>query len=153
MSTLVNMVEAATHSPTVKRWLLCRVTVYNKIWVDKCFMIFVKVFVSVPFVVADYASFSIYLPQLRAFYLVRLPFKMMFSIADKHLRVITVLRAEKHYVAKRLIIEFPNRRWSQGTLNHFLSKLDAILCGHCSILSVVAPEDVWGYSMTLIFLM
>ena len=47
---------------------------------------------------------------------------MTFTEEDKHL--IKVLREEKRYSAKKFLREFPNKNWTLGGLNYFISKLD-----------------------------
>ena len=47
---------------------------------------------------------------------------MAFSEADKN--VITFLRQNKNYGAKRFLREFPNRGWTLGGLNTLILKID-----------------------------
>lgn len=47
---------------------------------------------------------------------------MAFTEEDKH--VITFLRKNKHYGAKRFLTEFPDKGWTRGGLNDLLSKID-----------------------------
>ena len=47
---------------------------------------------------------------------------MVFTEEDKH--VITFLRKNKNYGAKRFLKEFPDKGWTRGGLNDLLSKID-----------------------------
>lgn len=47
---------------------------------------------------------------------------MVFTEEDKH--VITFLRKNKHYGAKRFLTEFPDKGWTRGGLNDLISKID-----------------------------
>jgi len=46
---------------------------------------------------------------------------MAFSEEDKH--VITFLRENKHYGAKRFLKEFPHKSWSRGRLDKTIRKI------------------------------
>src|SRR5688572_22099775 len=49
---------------------------------------------------------------------------MVFTEEDKH--VITFLRKNKNYGAKRFLKKFPDNGWTRGGLNDLLSKIDRI---------------------------
>jgi len=50
--------------------------------------------------------------------------KMLFSVNDK----LKVPREEKQYTERKFLVEFPNKKWSRGDLNHLLEKIDKFGC-------------------------
>jgi len=56
--------------------------------------------------------------------------KMLFTAEDKH--VINVLCKDKQYSSRRLLKQFPSKKWTMGGLDHLLQKNDDVGSNRCT---------------------